>query len=93
MNHLQQVRTALLTVFGDIGISAADIEDATYTGREDPGGWARRAEVVIHTESGIPSYGYELANLEAWERVDNELREHGLFTEPVNAAVIAVYRA
>jgi hypothetical protein len=93
MNHLQKVRTALLTVFGDIGITATDIEDVTYTGLEDPGGWARRAEVVIHTESGIPSYGYELANLEAWENVDNELREHSLYTEPVNGAVVAVYRA
>lgn len=93
MSHIETVRNALSTVFGH-SVSPQAIEDATFTGREDPGGWARRAHVVIHTETGIPALRYDSkAILAAWDRVGDILQAHGLYCEPVNGAVVAVYDA
>lgn len=93
MSHIKTVRRALNHVFGH-RVSPQQVEDATFTGREDPGGWAPRAHVVIHTETGIPSLRYDSnAILAQWDRVGDILQEHGLYCEPVNGAVVAVYDA
>lgn len=91
MSHIKNVRRALNHVFGH-RVSPQQVEDATFTGAEDPGGWARRAHVVIHTETGIPPLTYDLERAAAqWDRVGDMLQEHGLYCEPVNGAVVAVY--
>ena len=94
MSHIKTVRRALNHVFGH-RVSPQQVEDATFTGREDPGGWARRAHVVIHTETGIPPLTSSVPGFERvaaqWDRVGDILQEHGLYCEPVNSAVVAVY--
>jgi hypothetical protein len=92
-NNIEIVRSALNTVFGN-RVGRQQIEDATFTGREDPGGWAPRAQVVIHTERGIPALRYDSqAIVAAWDRVNDVLAEHDLFCEPINGAIVAVYNA
>jgi hypothetical protein len=67
------------------------IKADTYKGSDDPGQWSPEASVVIHCESGIPCPLYD--DMVSWEKVYEKLNEAGLFAEPVNGAVVAVYQA
>ena len=90
-NNIEIVRAALNVVFGE-RVGRQQIEDATFTGREDPGGWAPRAQVVIHTERGIPALRYDSrAIVAAWDRVNDILMDSALYCEPINGAIVAVY--
>ena len=95
MTDLFRVRRAIEEVWGSI-ISLDPkrarqiIEEGTYAGADDPGGWAPEAEVVIHTESGIPNGSYEPWEMEKWYRVSEILGD--LYCEHINGAVIAVYK-
>ncbi len=68
----------------------AMVERSVYTGKSDPGGWAPRAEFVIHTENGLPPGDW----IEEWGRAGDEVSKLGfpLFFEAVNGGVVAVYR-
>jgi len=95
-SNLEQVRAAILKVFGNLIADDVDeakkiIKEATYTGKTDPGGWERSAEVVIHCESGIPNGMFEDGHLimDKWSEVTNQL--DGLFCEHYNAAIVCVY--
>jgi hypothetical protein len=95
MTSLRRVQLAIMEVWGyfisDDPMRARQIiENGTYTGKNDPGGWAPEAEVVIHCESGIPNGSYEPRELERWFRVSDILGD--LYCEHINAAVIAVYK-
>jgi len=92
-NNIEIVRAALNVVFGE-RVGRQQIEESTFTGREDPGGWAPRAQVVIHTERGIPALRYDSrAVVAAWDRVNDILVDSALYCEPVNGAIVAVYGA
>jgi len=91
--QLRTVRAALNHVFGH-RVSPAEVEDSTFTASDDPGGWAPRSRVVIHTERGIPPFSYDSSALiAAWDRVGDILMADGLYCEPINGAVVAVYDA
>jgi len=90
---LTRTRTAIMHCFGeyiseDPSRARQIIEEATYTGEEDPGGWSQSAPVIIHCESGIPNGMYD-GLYERWFAVSDILGDH--FCEHINAAVIAVY--
>lgn len=93
---LKHVRALILKHFGD-EIAPTQVEAkkvikaATFTGKTDPGGWARKAAVVIHCESGIPNGLYEESGktMEKWFEISREMGSH--FAEHVNGAVIGVY--
>ena len=96
MSSLQRVREAIEEVWGnsissDMQRTRKIIKDATYTGKNDPGGWSPSSEVVIHCESGIPNGLYSTRGIENWERVSDLLGD--LYCEHINGAVIAVYEA
>lgn len=88
---LDRVRDVLLDVFGELLGEGAEriINEATYTGAEDPGGWDEKACVVVHTESGLPSYGYYVETDRMWLQVTEKLGD--LYCECYNAAVVCVY--
>lgn len=104
--NLERVREALFQAFlswigfvdiTDSGAPVIDeehtrkvIEDNTFVGGFDPGDWAPEAEVVIYTESGIPSYGECNQVMDSWFNVSKFLGD--LYCEPVNGAVVAVYK-
>jgi hypothetical protein len=95
MSNLARVRRAIDEVWGsDISLDPERarqiIKQGTYTAREDPGAWAPEAEVVIHTESGIPNGGYCPREMEKWYRVSDILSD--LYCEHINGAIIAVYK-
>ena len=93
---LDRVRAVIFDVFHEIIDENEDearriIAASTYTGREDPGGWAPDAEVVIHSESGIPNGYYDDSHhvTELWSEVSRRLGD--LYCEHYNAAIICVY--
>ena len=95
MINLNRVRNAIQEVWGytislDPKQARQIIKEATYAAEDDPGGWAPEAEVVIHTESGIPNGSYEPWEMEKWFRVSEILGD--LYCEHINGAVIAVYK-
>jgi len=92
---LARVRQSILKVFGryiseDVKTARRIIEQSTFTGKDDPGGWSRNAAVIIHTESGIPNGSWDTRMFEKWFSVSELLTDH--FCEHVNGAVIGVYR-
>ena len=94
VTQLEQIRAAILKHFGEVISSDPErareiVEQDTYTGQDDPGGWSPEAVAIIHCESGIPSGLYNAQLFEKWFSVSNEL--DGLFCEHINAAVIGVY--
>jgi hypothetical protein len=91
MNHLETVRSILSKNLTHYELTPQEIEDSTFTGQEDPGGWARRAHVVVHCESGIPSVTFDEYPVHAWDLINDDLNALGLFAEPVNSAVVAIY--
>lgn len=94
MKVLEQTREALFKVFGEL-VSSNEaeakrlIEQHTHVPENEPGGWAPNSVVVIIAEA-IPLPGlYEVRDIDAWDRVSEEIPGH--FVEHVNAAVAAVY--
>ena len=88
-SKVERVRAAILAVFPSVTRKAVDRD--VYAGRDDPGGWAPKAVAVIHCEGGIPNANDFMENLEKWCEVSERLGD--LFCEPINGAVIAVYKA
>ena len=95
-SNLERVRAVIFDVFGSLIDEDDDeakkiISKATYTGTEDPGGWSRTAEVVVHCESGIPNgyYADDCRVIDLWNEASRRLG--GMFFEHVNNAVICVY--
>lgn len=95
---LSKVRSLILKHFGswideDPARAKRIVEEATFTGKTDPGGWDRSATVVIHTESGIPNGLFDgpTSTMEKWVEISKEMGTH--FCEHINGAVIGVYEA
>ena len=95
-SNLDRVRAVIFDVFGSLIADDQDeakrvIAASTYTGRLDPGGWCRDAEVVVHTESGIPNGSLDDGHfiIDQWSEVSRRLGD--LFCEHYNAAIICVY--
>ena len=96
---LAKVRAAVWRKFGDDYMCSTGVHDKKrakermfkdiYSGKGDPGGWAPRALAVIHCENGLDTGHYDTRVSEAWFELQDET---GLLFEPVNAAVIAVYK-
>ena len=91
--NLDHLKSAILRTFGGYisdneGRAMEIINDAVYTGADDPGQWSPDALAVIHCEFGIPHgyYNYRLG--ERWYEVGDEL---GVIIEDYNCAVKCVY--
>ena len=97
MTNLDRVRLAIheafwwnFSEFEDSPEVTRGIEQATYTGEDDPGGWSPGAEVIVHCESGIPNGLYDGYIMDKWDSISDGLGD--LYHEHVNGAVIAFYK-
>jgi len=82
----------LREVFGDTidHISDEEMDDAVVPASDDRGQWSPRAAAIIYVENGFPG-DYTEYGMELWQQVGAELEDAGLYFEPVNSAVFAVY--
>ena len=92
---LTRVRSAIFKKLGraissDPKEAKRIIEEATFTGRTDPGEWSPSAAVVIHLETGIPTPYDSVRADNAWFDISDSLKTH--YVEYINGAVLAVYR-
>jgi hypothetical protein len=97
-------RRAIRQVFKDL-VEENDLQNSIFQAAMDPGQWSPTALVVIHTENSIPNMDYysmetefgpiTIDTISKWSEIDEIVKEEGwsTFSEPVNAAVIAVWPA
>ena len=91
---VQKVLNSLFTTFrsflpDDDGEAKSLLEDHTYTGKDDPGGWSPEALAVVHIEStGIPG-NEEIVWIELWAAASEMLGD--AYFEQINGGVVAVY--
>jgi hypothetical protein len=73
----------------DILVTDKVLAESLFPG--DYNGWTSGALATVTCESGVPSPMYDAMVL--WDGVYEDLASHGLFAEPVNAAVVGIYEA
>ncbi len=92
MPRKTSVRTAFIrAIANEFSLTQKQVRCDVFTGKTDPGEWSPSAQVVIHTEGFIPDAIF--GDMDAWSRIDDVVQAQGfnVFSEPINAAVIAVH--
>lgn len=72
------------------GVTGDKIDAAVVTAEDDTGQWSPDARVIVYTEATVipdPVYG----GPSWWEKVDEDLRAVGLWSEPINSAVVSIW--
>ena len=88
----QAIKVAIRTQFPEVTQKLVD--QAVYLAEDDPGQWAERSLIVIHTEDGIPNPSYANTSvLDAWFYLDEALQKSGwnVYHECINGGVMACY--
>ena len=94
---LAAYRAAILKVFRH-AVTSETVDRALCLADEDPGEWAPKAYIVIRLDQGLPNPMESIGAIEPWITVDSVanglLKKHKIrvFSEPINAAVMAVWR-
>lgn len=86
--NIDKIREAVKRKFDYYMPENFDYERAIVRGIDDPGQWSPNAIAIIYTEMGFPS-DYNPRIFDMWMDLGDET---DLLFEPVNSAVMAVYR-
>lgn len=98
MDHTsQKFIEAARKIFKSCFKGCADPEDigkAVYLAAEDPGEWAPKSILVVHTEGGIPDRFYYPSWEKCWDKAEKKLSAllgKEAYFESINGAVTALY--
>ena len=86
---MDKLKKVIYKQFKKYGVTVDVIAKSVWEG--DPHGWSSKAFATISTEHGIPSAGYEPGFTE-WDMLNCKLHSLHLYAEPVNGAIVAIYK-